>query len=589
MNAYNQGGYPQSVGLTSTGKTNNIVQEADFQRAAVSAMTDIAGALGKSVGYYGSTTIIEDAIMGHKITKDGYTILKSLRFDPSQPISNTILRFIQGISKTLVMEVGDGSTSSVLTSKELFSSILAFEQSDDTNYPRKEILDTLDFIRKDIEEELRQAATPITDDNIDYLRDIVTVSNNNDAKSGDLVFQALREVGKTGYVRLADSFNGEDFFEVSQGMELKRGYYDEAYATQGSMTLDFKNPNILIFRGVLDNSDEAWFTGFMGYYFQKTQEPLVVIADGYEKSFNDLIKINKRNNERQGMILDIALIAANSTRPEESEDVAIYTGTQLLDKQDPETGFLAFKTAFESNDALQIHHYLDDQPYFGKAKQMIIGMNDTTIVEGKYDPDNLSKRVDEITKMIEYYESLSAKMDVEGDAFKYRQRLSNIQSKMATIYISGSSEVEKETRKYLFEDAVYAGRSALQNGFISGGCLGVSKAIKRIKKKKEENKPLITSYKPNLYMKLLDAVDHAFRITYRTVLSNYGQLNNKEISKCIDECISEDKIFNLTNFAYEADSETTIINSVQTDISIMKTTFSIIGLLVSSNQYIGKI
>lgn len=589
MNAYNQGGYPQSVGLASTGKTNNIVQEADFQRDAVSAMTDIAGALGKSVGYYGSTTIIEDAIMGHKITKDGYTILKSLRFDQSQPISNTILRFIQGISKTLVMEVGDGSTSSVLTSKELFSSILAFEQSDDTNYPRKEILDTLDFIRKDIEEELRQVATPITDDNIDYLRDIVTVSNNNDAKSGDLVFQALREVGKTGYVRLADSFNGEDFFEVSQGMELKRGYYDEAYATQGSMTLDFKNPNILIFRGVLDNSDEAWFTGFMGYYFQKTQEPLVVIADGFEKSFNDLIKINKRNNERQGMILDIALIAANSTRPEESEDVAIYTGTQLLDKQDPETDFLAFKTAFESNDALQIHHYLDDQPYFGKAKQMIIGMNDTTIVEGHYDPDTLNKRVDEITKMIEYYESLSAKMDVEGDAFKYRQRLSNIQSKMATIYISGSSEVEKETRKYLFEDAVYAGKSALQNGFISGGCLGVSKAIKRIKKKKEENKPLITPYKPNLYMKLLDAVDHAFRITYRTVLTNYGQLNNKEINKCIEECISEDKIFNLTNFAYEADKETTIINSVQTDISIMKTTFSIIGLLVSSNQYIGKI
>ena len=589
MNAYNQGGYPQSVGLASTGKTNNIVQEADFQRAAVSAMTDIAGALGKSVGYYGSTTIIEDAIMGHKITKDGYTILKSLRFDPSQPISNTILRFIQGISKTLVMEVGDGSTSSVLTSKELFSSILEFEQSDDTNYPRKEILDTLDFIRKDVEEELRQVATPITDDNIDYLRDIVTVSNNNDAKSGDLVFQALREVGKTGYVRLADSFNGEDFFEVSQGMELKRGYYDEAYATQGSMTLDFKNPNILIFRGVLDNSDEAWFTGFMGYYFQKTQEPLVVIADGFEKSFNDLIKINKRNNERQGMILDIALIAANSTRPEESEDVAIYTGTQLLDKQDPETGFLAFKTAFESNDALQIHHYLDDQPYFGKAKQMIIGMNDTTIVEGHYNPDTLNKRVDEITKMIEYYESLSAKMDVEGDAFKYRQRLSNIQSKMATIYISGSSEVEKETRKYLFEDAVYAGKSALQNGFISGGCLGVSKSIKRIKKKKEEHKPLITPYKPNLYMKLLDAVDHAFRITYRTVLTNYGQLNNKEISKCIEECISEDKIFNLTNFAYEADKETTIINSVQTDISIMKTTFSIIGLLVSSNQYIGKI
>ena len=142
-------------------------------------------------------------------------------------------------------------------------------------------------------------------------------------------------------------------------MELPRGYFDEAYADRGSMTINFKNPNFLVFKGVLDNSDEEWFTGFMGYYFQATRNPLVVIADRFEKSFNDLVKINKRNNERQGIPIDIALISANSTKEEETEDLAIYLDATLLDKTDEDSEFSNFKFSFLGNDVAGITKYID--------------------------------------------------------------------------------------------------------------------------------------------------------------------------------------------------------------------------------------
>ena len=86
---------------TPNERFNNIITEETFQEEASQAMELISASMAQSVGYYGSTTIIEDAIMGHKITKDGYTILQALKFDMSHPIANTILNFIKNISETI--------------------------------------------------------------------------------------------------------------------------------------------------------------------------------------------------------------------------------------------------------------------------------------------------------------------------------------------------------------------------------------------------------------------------------------------------------------------------------------------------------
>ena len=566
---------------TPNERFNNIITEETFQEEASQAMELISASMAQSVGYYGSTTIIEDAIMGHKITKDGYTILQALKFDMSHPIANTILNFIKNISKTLVTEVGDGSTSSVLTSNALFKSISELEKG--ANMSRKELLDKLEICRGLIETELRSVVTPITEENMDVLKSIATVSNNNDSKSGDLVFQAFKEVGKDGFIRLADSFTDEDSYEVTQGIELPRGYYDEFYADRGSMVIEYEKPFILVFKGALTKSDEEWFTGFMGYYFQATRSPLVVVADGFDKSFNDLIKTNKRDNERRGIPIDITLVSANSMKDEETEDLAIYVGATVLDKEDTDSNFDTFKFAFLSNDTDKIVQYLDFSKRFpfGMAERAVIDVNDSKFIEGAADEATIAKRLEEINRQLDYYKSLGAKMDTEFQIFKLQKRSSSLQAKVATLFISGATEVEKETRKYLFEDAVYATKSAMEHGYISGGNLGVSKAIKRLKASGEVEDPFL--------LVLLSCIDQAFRETFSFVLKNYGQFEEVEIKEVIETCIKNDSIFNLTTLDYEADSETTIINSVNTDNLIMNTAFSIIGLLVSSNQYIGKI
>ena len=112
----------------------NILTEKEFKKLAKETLDLISDILSKSLGYYGSTTIIEDPISGHTVTKDGYTILKAIRFGVEDTVSNTLLKFIKDISHSLVTEVGDGSTSSIITSNELFDKISELERNESVSY-----------------------------------------------------------------------------------------------------------------------------------------------------------------------------------------------------------------------------------------------------------------------------------------------------------------------------------------------------------------------------------------------------------------------------------------------------------------------
>ena len=166
---------------------NNIVSQEEYVDRAKKTLNIISDALAHSLGYYGTTTIIEDNIKGNIITKDGYTILKALAFGIDDTLSNTLLRSIKDISHSLVVEVGDGSTSAVVTSQSLFEHLTA-ENPKFKNVPKKVIVDELNKIAKDVEKIIKeQYATPINEDNFEKLLNIASVSNNNDDDTGQML------------------------------------------------------------------------------------------------------------------------------------------------------------------------------------------------------------------------------------------------------------------------------------------------------------------------------------------------------------------------------------------------------------------
>src|SRR5699024_4769782 len=148
---------------------SNINSEDVYKDIAGNTIDVITDSLVHSLGYYGSTTVIEDNTFQSFVTKDGYNILKKIKFDGT--ISTTILRFITSISQELVKEVGDGSTSSVVTSRKLFKLLSeSINNGKLKNYSRKEISDSLARLKDIISEKVKDQAIEINDDNFDMLK-----------------------------------------------------------------------------------------------------------------------------------------------------------------------------------------------------------------------------------------------------------------------------------------------------------------------------------------------------------------------------------------------------------------------------------
>lgn len=572
----------------------NILTEKEFKKLAKETLDLISDILSKSLGYYGSTTIIEDPISGHTVTKDGYTILKAIRFGVEDTVSNTLLKFIKDISHSLVTEVGDGSTSSIITSNELFDKISDLEKNEFKGIPKKELLDELDECSKLIQEKLMLKSTKINEDNFEKLKEIATVSNNNDDESGEIIYNIYKEIGKDGFIHMYDSSTEKDYYEITNGMEINRGYYDEAYVNQSNLMAEFLDPSVMIFKDVLDKNDEEWFTGLMGWFFRDNKRPLVILAEGFSKEFNDLIKLNKLDNFRRGINIDISLIAVNSERQDEIDDLSLYLGLKkVIDKKNDNTYYDKLVKAFTDNELSTIGEIMSSGELFGTCKRVIIDINQTKFLEGSTPEEEINKRIIEIDKKIEYFKSMSEKGDFDYQIFQLKKRKGKLSSKIAKLYIAGTSELERETRKYLFEDAIYASRSALEHGYIAGGNLSIPKVIEEIL---EENEDKIKGFGETIpsnevlserKIHMLKAIESSFTKTFEYVLKNQdNNMDQKTINSIINECIKEKLIWNLKEQDYEKDTETTIINSVMTDINIMKSAFSIIGLLVSSNQYL---
>lgn len=572
----------------------NILTEKEFKKLAKETLDLISDILSKSLGYYGSTTIIEDPISGHTVTKDGYTILKAIRFGVEDTVSNTLLKFIKDISHSLVTEVGDGSTSSIITSNELFDKISELERNEFQGIPKKELLDELDECSKLIQEKLMLKSTKINEDNFEKLKEIATVSNNNDDESGEIIYNIYKEIGKDGFIHMYDSSTEKDYYEITNGMEINRGYYDEAYVNQSNLMAEFLDPSVMIFKDVLDKNDEEWFTGLMGWFFRDNKRPLVILAEGFSKEFNDLIKLNKLDNFRRGINIDISLIAVNSERQDEIDDLSLYLGLKkVIDKKNDNTYYDKLVKAFTDNELSTIGEIMSSGELFGTCKRVIIDINQTKFLEGSTPEEEINKRIIEIDKKIEYFKSMSEKGDFDYQIFQLKKRKGKLSSKIAKLYIAGTSELERETRKYLFEDAIYASRSALEHGYIAGGNLSIPKVIEEIL---EENEDKIKGFDETIpfnevlserKIHMLKAIESSFTKTFEYVLKNQdNNMDQKTINSIINECIKEKLIWNLKEQDYEKDTETTIINSVMTDINIMKSAFSIIGLLVSSNQYL---
>lgn len=548
--------------------TSNVIGKDQTTKIIRETLNDLAEIVGNSLGPNGYNTILEGIMENHTISKDGYTIFGKIKYD--NEISTTILEIIKKISKNLVREVGDGSTSCIVIANALYNKLEKIIS--ESGISPKIIMDILGSIESAVTNKILAHATPITESNFYMLEKIAGIANNNDSKLGELVTEVYHKIGVDGFIILEKNKTGnEDRYEITDGYELDRGYVSNIFLDSKN-TQEWKKESSYIFisNDDLTEEDLPYITELLGFSL-RTNTPLVIIAKGYSYDVINCFKVNKVNNKSKLQICAIDYAITQDVHRDILEDFAVYMGATIYNK------------------------YENEQPktfsvdILGYCHKVNINEKSSMFTEGNINETTFNERVEFLEETLNKTKS-SKFNDNDELIFQIERRISKLKCNSSTIYVGGNSEMEKDTRLFLIEDSIYACKSALKNGYVVGGNLFIPALLYADKSILSHIKRIYDSKYHTLIEDILNGVEKSFLSSFVKVMSNKNKLKTSEelYEFAYSNCIEDRDIFNVVTEEFEPFNKTGIINSCNTDIEIMKSTFSIIGLLVTSNQFICK-
>lgn len=548
--------------------STNIVPDYDFKRITADTINAIADNLSITLGPFGSNVFIKEETVGHFMTKDGFTVLNNMFF-PGE-ISGSIHSTIKNISEGLVMKVGDGSTSSILAARHLYN-ILA-NSSLLKQYRPKDIMDALDEISKEAGSLLySKYSTRIDEHNMELIEDVATVSLNNDKKLGKLIFDIYNEIGIEGFINVKTANKESIDYTVTEGFQIDSGYIDKILVNNSDTNENIlKNAKIIMFDATLSDNRFIPMLDKLMKLMVTRKEPLIIIAPNFGQTicafFRQFYSVVLKNS----IIPEINIIKVpNFTEDQMNkfEDLAIKTGSFMVRVSDDED----LKIDFTNYDFL-------NEKIFGNAELVKSDEKKTTIIGGKGNTEMIEARIHEVrTKLKE----ITVAEDVLGkDLYQLKKRLATLTDKLVTINVGGISEQAKLADKALIDDAVAACKSALIHGYTEGCNFGLLKALNELQDVYEPDVNMIGSSQDMLKYELIRILFESISGVYKEVLANANMYTSFE--KISEKIKANEKPIDITGH------NNLIINSVETDVEILKNINSIIGLIITSKAMLTK-
>jgi len=562
----------------------NVVEEKNTKAKIRTTLQIISKILVGTLGPYGSTTIIQDKEMSkHFATKDGYDLLNRINFNEEVP--RTILDMARSVASNQVNTVGDGSTSALVVSSELYSALTDPELKLFEKVAPKDVLDILNDISIYLEEQLKLEARPVSKD-LKEIEKVAMIATNNDRKTGKLIKDLYDQIGEFGFISTDIMQKKEkDEYEIRQGIEWERGYIDDCFATgyEDKKIIMDQDPRVFITNSVLTYDDiESILSPLLGKVCGTDKAELIIIANDYEEDVRKFFKLNRTQHlagtrtEMPFTVVDIDQVTASSKAT--LLDLAILLDSEVYDK-------------FEHQPA---EIMIDPDRFVGRAEKVVITKKQTQILGKDRSPEHV-KRKESFIKQLKT--KLQKNIDLEEpsnnelfDRYIFQRRLSSLTDSTAVIHIAGKTLTERRTRERLFEDAILASKSAIKYGIIPGGNIMIPNIIRA--KHDEMNNQLCKKYSyipvddlTKFFAEFLELLQNAFAASYYHVLSN-SYFNEDKVNEVLAKCLSDGKFYNLKTHTFEDINETEVINSVDTDIQILRSVVSIIGIMATSNQMI---
>jgi chaperonin GroEL len=563
----------------------NIVEESNAKAKVRATLEVISKTLCGTLGPYGSTTLIQDREGRHFATKDGYDLMNRLSF--SDEVSRTVLDLVRSIASTQVLTVGDGSTSAIVVANALYNALTDPEKTKFfKKVAAKDITDILNDLSEILEEEMKSRAVPVSED-LSEIETIAMIATNNDKNSGKLFKEIYDKIGTFGFISTDVLEKKEkDSFEIKQGIEWQRGYIDDYFAKgyENKKIIHDTEPRIFLTNSTLTYNDlEILLSQIVGDVCGKQKAELVLIANDYDEDVRTFLKANRTKHLGMNKAVEMIFTAVDVEQATQSginrlEDLAILTGVEIYDK-------LRHKPA---------DYLAKPDRFVGRAEKAIITSKTTQIIGKELFGEH--KKAKE-TKIRELIKKLEEKIAIEEPTkeddyqiYELKKRISTLTDSTAIIHVAGKSLTERMTRERLFEDAIFATKSAIKYGYITGGNMTIPRILEARKVSITHTLADKYSYLPvenhiEFFKEFIKVIENAFLESYRNVLNN-SYFDDEKSEEVIRKCLNDDLLYNLKSHIYEHLSETKVINSVDTDIQIMRSCFSIIGIMAMSNQFL---
>ena len=461
--------------------SKKIIFSKNARNKLADGVDKLANAVTATLGPSGRNVIIEQDMGMPVSTKDGVTVAKSVEL--KDRVENLGAQIVKQASIKTAEQAGDGTTTSTLLAQSILNDGLDKMKLGSNAVDVKR---GIDKAVKDVVTYLRNQSKEVTEE--EQLKQIATISANNDTEVGELIYTAMDKVGRDGVVTIEESKTGETYLETVEGMQFNRGYKSPYFVTDNnSMQAILQDPLILITDKRL-NSIKELLPILEGVSQQS--KSLVVIADDIDGEALSTMVVNKMRG-----ILPVVAIKApefGDRKKAMLEDIAILTGG----------------TVVSSEKGMRLDKF--DASWLGKANKVTVGRDFTTIIDAKGEEEKISSRIDDIKSQIDNSTSPYEKE-------KLQERLAAFVGGVAIVHVGGHTEVEMKEKKDRVDDALHATRAAIEEGILPGGGIALLNAsmllasqIGQLEKDEQTGYDIIISALERPFYKILENAGYEY-------------------------------------------------------------------------------
>jgi len=514
----------------------DILFDIDARTKLKVGVDALANAVKVTLGPKGRNVIIEKKFGAPSVTKDGVSVAREIELE--DPIENMGAQMLKEVASKTADIAGDGTTTATVLAQAIVTAGLKHVAAGANPMDLKRGIDKAVAI---VVANLRAQAKEVGGDS-QKIEQVATISANSDSTIGKLIAEAMQRVGQEGVITVEEAKGTETEVKVVEGMQFDRGYLSPYFVTNAEkMEVELENPYILIYDKKISSMKDLLPV------LEKVAQsgrPLLIISEEVDGEALATLVVNKLRGT-----LKVAAVKApgfGDRRKAMLEDIAVLTGGIAISED----------RGYKLENA--------DITFLGKAEKVVIDKDNTTVINGAGNKEEITARVGQIKAQMETTTS-------DYDREKLQERLAKLSGGVAVLYVGAATEVEMKEKKDRVDDALHATRAAVEEGIVPGGGVAYIRTIKALDGFAGENDD--ETFGVNIIRRALEE-------PLRQIVANAGQEPSIVIQRVKEA--KEDEGYNARTETFEPMMKAGVIDPVKVTRVALENAASIAGMLLTT-------